>query len=423
MLGVDYAINQAEKRVHINYSNWRIDSCLNCIPSGLMEETTIRLDVIKEVIVTPWEDSYCFFKTGEQSELPFDLFSAIFFLLSRYEEYMPHTKDSHRRYNPEKSILVKSNIIDRPLINEWALILKKKLELIDSSLEFKPRKFEYISTLDIDQAWKFRHKGLKRNILGFIRDIIEGKKENTIARWPVLLGLKKDPFHNFDWQDERHDEFETKVIYFFLLGAYSKYDKNISPRKKALQKLILEIEEQDNYEIGIHPSYKSNYAQPLLTKEIQHLKNITGNSVKRSRQHYLKMKLPNTYDRLIFHRIKEDYTMGYTSHAGFRAGIAAPFYYYDLGNNRATNLKLVPFCLMDITPLHYMGMSPDEAIDYMSTLMNRVKAVDGQFVSLWHNESLSETERWKGWRKVYESMIAHAHTIQSEAGDLAFIKE
>ena len=100
--------------------------------------------------------------------------------------------------------------------------------------------------------------------------------------------------------------------------------------------------------------------------------------------------------------------MGYSTHLGFRAGIAAPFYFFDLTKNESTNLKLYPFCAMDITPLHYMKQNPDEAIETLTELMNEVKAVNGLFVSLWHNESFSETERWKGWRKVYEALLSKA---------------
>ena len=34
---------------------------------------------------------------------------------------------------------------------------------------------------------------------------------------------------------------------------------------------------------------------------------------------------------------------------------------------------------------------------------NNVKKVNGEFTSVWHNESLSNLDRWKGWREVFES--------------------
>ena len=119
-------------------------------------------------------------------------------------------------------------------------------------------------------------------------------------------------------------------------------------------------------------------------------------------------RMPETYQTLIKNGITEDHTMGYSTHLGFRAGIAAPFYWFDLENNIQTKLKLVPFCAMDITPLHYRKESPDKAIKTLRNLMEKVNDVGGLFVSLWHNESFSETERWRGWRVVYESLLAKA---------------
>jgi hypothetical protein len=115
--------------------------------------------------------------------------------------------------------------------------------------------------------------------------------------------------------------------------------------------------------------------------------------------------MPNTYHTLIANGITEDHTMGYSSHLGFRAGIAAPFYWFDLSANKETELKLFPFCAMDITPLHYRNESPKQATESLQSLMKKVQHVGGLFISLWHNESLSETERWKGWRKVYQSIL------------------
>ena len=36
-------------------------------------------------------------------------------------------------------------------------------------------------------------------------------------------------------------------------------------------------------------------------------------------------------------------------------------------------------------------------------LKDEVKKVKGQFTSIWHNESLSDKDVWKGWRRVFES--------------------
>ena len=47
-------------------------------------------------------------------------------------------------------------------------------------------------------------------------------------------------------------------------------------------------------------------------------------------------------------------------------------------------------------------------LDEIKNIINQVKSVNGTFISLWHNESLSDQKRWKGWRRVYEEMIKYA---------------
>ena len=62
-------------------------------------------------------DFPAFFKS--EGDYPFDIFSAVFYLLSRYEEYLPHQKDIYGRYAHENSIAFKENFLHLPLINFW----------------------------------------------------------------------------------------------------------------------------------------------------------------------------------------------------------------------------------------------------------------------------------------------------------------
>jgi hypothetical protein len=41
-------------------------------------------------------------------------------------------------------------------------------------------------------------------------------------------------------------------------------------------------------------------------------------------------------------------------------------------------------------------------------MIDTVRSVDGEFISLWHNETFSDTGRWKGWRSTYEEMLKYA---------------
>lgn len=161
----------------------------------------------------------------------------------------------------------------------------------------------------------------------------------------------------------------------------------------------------DYARVGLHPSYFSMQNSALIKKEKERLEGITNTPLKSSRQHYLRFSLPETYQLLIDLEIEEDYSMGYASNVGFRAGTCTPFYFYDLDFEIQTPLKVFPFALMDTTLNDYMKLTPKQSLGRIRDLRNEVKAVNGTFITLFHNETLSDYLRWKGWKRLYESML------------------
>jgi hypothetical protein len=188
-----------------------------------------------------------------------------------------------------------------------------------------------------------------------------------------------------------------------LVGDYGTYDKNISVKNENFQELISTISE--NNDIGVHPSYASSNNTEKIAKEKNRLRAISQKKIIKSRQHYLKLNLPNTYHNLINNGIIEDHTMGYAEQPGFRASICSPFYFYDLEKEKETELEIFPFAVMEATFKYYKKYSPEMAIKHIVDLMHKVKELDGTFISVWHNESLSDKDIWKGWKIVYEKML------------------
>jgi hypothetical protein len=409
-LGIDYNYSNDLSSSHINYSKHN-SSQINIKPHGLLEESTIRFDILNEVNFEPWKDTSIIFKNSSE-KIPFDLFSATFFLVSRYEEYLEFQPDNHNRFPATESVLFKNRLLEVPIVNQWVKLLKSELE-VSFDLSFPAQKFKYRSTIDIDQAWKFKNKGFFRNTMGLLRDITKFNISELGERYSVLLGNQEDPYHNFEWQNAIHDEYNIDVIYFILLGNYGKFDKNISVKNRQFNELIKHLFSNPRNQIGIHPSYASNNDQSILKKEYTTLCEIVNFNAKVSRQHFLIHSMPKTYQNLINLGVKEDHTMGYSTHMGFRAGIASSFFWYDLEKNKETDLKLIPFCVMDITPMFYRKERPEQASLSINKLIQSVKDVDGLFISLWHNDSLGETDRWKGWRKVYTNMLEHLKAINS----------
>lgn len=382
----------------INYSDEDISSNVRWNPHELLNNSEI---LPHNVSVDSWRDFPILYPSDDPL-WPFDLFAATFFLASRYEEYLPHQADSHGRFPADRSIAYQHKFLERPLIDEWAKAFAKVVRE-QSGIQIAHRRFAAEATFDIDVGWAYRHKGWWRTVAAFGMDVFQGQLKRMGERWSSVAGGGSDPYDTYSYIRAEVENHRVPARFFMLLGDYSKQDRNSSHRLPAMQELIRRL--GDFASVGIHPSYGSHKSQNQLEKEISRLADICGTDIRDSRQHYLKMTLPETYRRLIKSGIRRDYTMGYAQHVGFRASLCTPFPFFDLLADRETDLWIYPFAYMDGTLRQYMSLSPDEAVGYVHRLAESVKAVDGYFSCLWHNSSLSNRGEWKGWRKVFESTL------------------
>ena len=342
---------------------------------------------------------------GQGNLLPFDVFAASFFLVSRYEEYLSQVRDQYGRFRAESTWMFENDMLQKPLVDIWTLALGSRLQAVYPDLPIKKRKFTFIPTYDVDAAWAYKSKGVYRTLGGFIKDLSSGDRERIRERHQVLRGKRKDPFDSFEFQFELQKEFKLKPIYFILCGEYDTNDKNISIRKAAFRSLIKTL--GDHADVGIHPSFSSYLDIDKLRKEINSLSEVLHRPLTKSRQHFLRMNLPRSYQKLIELDISDDYTMGFASQAGFRAGIADTFRFYDLENDMVTNLRVHPFALMDGTMRDYLNLDLEASYALTTQLIDEVKAVGGTFIYLTHNETLGGEQRWVGWPEMYRRMLEY----------------
>jgi hypothetical protein len=388
---------QAETK--INYSAQRItDNEFWIQPANLLFETGIKE---QEITCFNYPSSKAFFKTPD-CDFPFDIFAASFYLISRYEEYLPHKKDMYGRYAHENSLAYKENFLQLPLVNLWLKEFGEKLTKKLPSLPLNPKPFTFLPTYDIDIAFSYLHKSAARNLGGFIKSMWHSDWALVTERMNVLFGKQQDPFDSYQWLNELHDAHQLKPLYFFLVPAKNKeYDKNILPEKQVMKKLIKQHAER--YEVGIHPSWQSGDEPTLLKQEIEKLEKIIGKKITKSRQHYIRMDLPDTYTRLIDAGIAEDYSMGYGSINGFRASYCLPYLWYDLRKEETTNLTIYPFCYMDANSYYEQHFNCEEALKEMTHYYNITRQVNGWFITIWHNHFLGTDKMFRGWREVYRT--------------------
>jgi hypothetical protein len=415
--GMDFRITgdpeefRAQGGPKISYSNSRpgdsgTGDALRIPASGLLAETGVHATDPGPVMNG---SAPVLFTAGQFSPDPgnagpdFDLFAAVFYMISRYEEYLPFEGDRYGRFPAGESLAGKHGILEMPVVDLWLEDLREKLKKRFRNLQLASAAFQFQPTCDIDLPFAFLHRGMFRTLGAGIRAGLKNGPEQRQLRRQVLGGEAKDPFDTYSEMETIHSRHGVRPKIFFLTAKYGKYDKSISPKSAAFRELV---KQSMNYaDVGIHPSFRASDSPAELQREVRMLTGITEQKISRSRQHYLRFSLPGSYQDYLAAGIREEYSMGFASAAGFRAGTARPFFFYDLLKEEVTPLRVFPFQVMDRTLKDYMKLDPRQALERILSLADAVRRTGGTFSSIWHNDAFSDYGEWNGWKDVYLQMM------------------
>jgi len=369
------------------------------IPSvGLLQSTGIYQHALQEGV---WENIPILY--AAEGDIPFDLFSAVFFLITRYEEYYSKEQDAHERYLPSESILFKMDCLQRPLVDEWLWAFNKYLEKkFSCSIQTKP--YSCLPSYDIDLVYKYKRKTVFVLIVKLIQSIYKANFRESKQLIRFLLFIETDPYDSFPFIKKLHQKIQLKPLYF-LLCALEKtaYDRNVHPHKKWMKKLMRILLEIGN--VGLHPSYYSYNNKVLLNNEKGALENVLEKEIPLSRQHYIRLCLPQTYRILESLSITDDFSMGYASELGFRAGTGRSFLWYDLEKETCSELRVHPFCFMDATAHYYKNLTAEEAFTRLETMNAILKKTNSKLMLVMHNYALGNDQEWEAWQKTYEHFL------------------
>ncbi|MDG1841000.1 MAG: polysaccharide deacetylase family protein [Crocinitomicaceae bacterium] len=383
------------KNNKLNYSNINFDYVLYIKPSNLIFDNQIQVYGLE---TGRFENVECLTFNNVV-----DPFSSIFYVLSRMEEYEPLYVDEHNRFESKNSVQKRFNWLDKAICDRWAeaiiQYLKRNKQLNQKTIKTN---FKIKPTFDIDIAFAYKGKGIIRTSLSIMKDLLKRNQENIYKRRRVQSGKMIDPYNTYQKIYSIIEKgFDTTI--FWLIGEYGKFDKNIHYKNHKQKQLIRLISSKTT--VGLHPSYKSNSYEFHLLNEKERLESIIGKEVTKSRQHYLKLNFPITYQNLISMGIKEDYTMGYADQTGFRAGTARAHKWFDLLENKTTDLTIHPFVYMDGTLNEYLNLSIGESKNRIQELFEEVKTYGGDFSFIWHNSTIGGQGIWNGWEDVLDYTI------------------
>ena len=354
-----------------------------------------------------WEDLPIFFQTPD-SEIPFDIFAAVFFLISRYEEYLPHKTDEHGRYHNQNSILNLQGILNQPIVELW--IEKFKLSILEKfpDTSFNNRKFVFEPVINVSMARLFKNKSFLRHFSGSFREFFTLKWRLFSLRQKTYWGKTRDPYDTFHKIIQLKKQYNHPLTFFHLLHKYSQFDHNVSPDNSTYQNQIKYL--ADYAGTGILTSYYSMKDEIQIKNEVDFLEQIIHKPIKKVKAHFNRIKIPDTYRFFIEAGLTQDYSMGYNHKIGFRAGTSIPFYFYDIKNESLTDLKVFPTTISDIMLRYQYYLPPEKALKIMIEQGEIIKKVGGNFHPVFHNFILSDLRHWKNWNKLYIETVKHFAT-------------
>lgn len=401
MLGltVDFTTEINEFIAHdgpkLSYTQKQLGNELHFKREGLLFEQGISDASIQ---VSDWEGVPCFFLVkDDKAAIPYDIFAASFYLLSRYEEYLPHVKDDLGRFPATESLAVTNDFLQLPVIDLWVAKLKKVFASHYPEIAMPSLTASTNLIVTVPQVFAYRKVGFIRTIGGFVQDTIRLRLRSVFDRLRVIVGLRKDPYDVFTWLVNIQKQVTYPFTVLFELGDQTGDATNIKYDKSTFRSLIKMVADYCN--VGLLGSVTAANDSLTLKKEKGRLENITNRALKIAQFSNYQFTMAQSYRSLLEEEVAQDCSMGYPDQIGFRAGTCTPFLFYDLDYEMQTPLLLLPAAL----PLECVINMNAKTVDSIkiNTLKAMVEKVGGMLVISCSNRTLSKSH----WRNLLKKLI------------------
>ena len=335
-----------------------------------------------------------------------DIFASIFFMLTRWEEYVNKRRDSHNRFPATASLAYKWNFLHRPVVNEYLEMLKKMLVVMGFNGEFKRREYKLILTHDIDHIYAWDSFG--KFLSNLLRDLIKRTSLKnffySLSRYiKMRLGRELDPYDTYDYIMDLSEQLGVKSHFFFMGEGVTKHDNSYRSSSKEAKKIVQNILQRGHF-VGIHPTYNAYNDLKQFQKEKEELERNFNTPIRFGREHYLRFELPTTWQIWEESGMQWDSTLAYADEDGFRCGVCYEFSVFNILQRERLQLKERPLIFMDANGVE--KYSPQKMEEILYGLICQVERYRGDFVLLWHNSSYN-TVKWQRFKRVYEGVIEY----------------
>lgn len=258
------------------------------------------------------------------------------------------------------------------------------------------RPFAVCLTHDIDTVYRpLRSKGL---------EVIKALKAGDLSQAGRIIPQmrsKKHPEWNFEEIIKLEESYDACSSFYFM--ALEKGEREYAYAIEDLEQEMCSIQDK-GCEIGLHGGCDAYRDLDSLKREKQHLESVLNQKVVGYRNHYLKFRVPETWELLERAGFLYDTTLGYPDCIGFRNGMCHPFQPFNINTARKMEILEIPLVVMDLTVLSYMRLNEKLIWERIEHLFNVAERYHGVITILWHNSSTTGTSL-----RLYRKILEHCH--------------
>lgn len=384
----------------------KVKGALHIVPNGLLFKKGVRE---YDITMNTWDGVKTFFAT-KGGDIPFDIFSASFYLLSRYEEYLPIKEnfDSKGCFISEKSLAYKEGFLETPLVDVWALKLEEKLNsLFPNYTSSIDRRFRFLPIISVNTPYRYRTYSVLGNLLRLSKKVLERDWSELKKQLRVLLRIDQDPYCNVEKIVELHNRNSLRPLFAFRISNKKWYKRPVYFAYSTYKKVLCR-----NYQIALCISGVASNSVTQLKMEQKILSRIFRTRIVIGTSSLSEYVVPKFYRNLSNSKIKEDFSMSYPDRIGFRASTCTPFRVYDLNREEYYRIDVhsVPFTVWSVKR---MGLNKEEIVKAATSMAKTVKSLKGEFIIASHNDNFVDSSMLKGWASTYEYVIRYVSLLET----------
>jgi peptidoglycan/xylan/chitin deacetylase (PgdA/CDA1 family) len=317
---------------------------------------------------------------------------ALWDIFTRKEEYDAIKFDKHNRFAHKFS--AQDNICN-PVVSR---------ALMENGLcaQFpENKKFALCLTHDIDDIYPTSLHTLYSSLYDIKRGDLQGLRTQSLWR---IHGKNNSPYINFEKIIKLEEKYNAKSSFYFLTAKrdIKRFRYNIEDLESELGFIV-----DNDCEVGLHGGYYTYNCLDEMKDEKKRLEELLGRRILGYRNHYLRFKVPETWELLAKAGFGYDSTLGYTDAIGFRNGMCHPFFPYNLLKKEYINILEINLNIMDSTLFKTVN-SFDEAWNNVKYLIDIAQKNEGVLTLLWHNSGFNCPFR-EHWEKIYEKILNYCN--------------